>query len=299
MQAVTLLGLGTMGAGMAGRLLAAGFPLTVWNRTADRCADLAARGARVAATPRAAAEGADVVIAMVADDAASREVWLGEAGALGALRPGAVLIESSTVSPAWITELGERAHARACDLIDAPVTGSRTQAHSGELLFLAGGDDAVIDRVQDVLRAMSRDIVRLGPLGSGAVVKLVNNFVCGVQVAAMAEAVALIEASGLGRAEALGVLLNGAPGSPLVKAVTARMLSSDYDVHFRVDLMAKDLAYASDLAAGHELRLRTAEAALERFREAGRHALGDSDIASVVEPLRTAPAEPSTQRVSS
>jgi 3-hydroxyisobutyrate dehydrogenase len=241
----------------------------------------------VADSPRAAAEGADVVISMVADDVASREVWLGEAGALAGVRAGATLIESSTLSPAWVEELANQARARMCELIDAPVTGSRTQARAGELNFLAGGAAATIDGVRDVLLAMGRDVLRLGPSGSGAIVKLVNNFVCGVQVAAIAEAVALIEASGLSRAEALGVLLNGAPGSPLVKAVAGRMVAEDYDVHFRVDLMAKDLAYASALAARHALPLRTAEGALDCFRAASRSALGDRDIAAVVEPLRT------------
>src|SRR5690606_32705593 len=287
------------GMGRAGQLLEVGYQLTVWNRAAERAIPLADRGAGVARTPREAAAGADVAIAMVADDAASRAVWLGDDGALEGLRKGAVLIESSTVSPGWIAELAERARARGCELIDAPVTGSRTQAQAGELLFLAGGTDAVIDRVDEVLRVMGRDVLRMGPVGSGAVIKLIINFGCGVQVAAMAEALALIEAGGLSRAEALGVLLNGAPGSPLVKAVTARMVAADYDVHFRVDLMAKDLAYASDLAASHALELRTAAAALERFREAARHALGDKDIASVVEPLRSAPVEPAPETVRS
>jgi 3-hydroxyisobutyrate dehydrogenase len=291
MRAVTVLGLGTMGSGMASRLLAAGFPVTVWNRSAERAREMEASGARVAATPRTAVAGADVVVSMVADDAASGDVWLGEDGALAGVRKGAVLIESSTISPDWVQELAAHARVHGCELIDAPVTGSRTQAQSGELLFLAGGDPAAIEGVRDVLLAMGREVVRLGPTGSGAFVKLVNNFVCGVQVAAIAEAVALIEASGLSRAEALGVLLNGAPGSPLVKAVAARMIAGDYDVHFRVDLMAKDLAYAIRLAAQSAVPLRTAEGALDCFREASRQAFGDRDIAAVVEPLRASGSE--------
>lgn len=289
MRAVTVFGLGTMGAGMAGQLLAKGFQVTVWNRSSNaRTAALAEAGARVAATPREAVAHADVVVSMVADDAASRAIWLGEDGALQAVRRGTVLIESSTVSPAWIAELAEQANAQGATLIDAPVTGSRLQAERGELLFLAGGPAETIESVRDVLLGMGRDVVHLGPTGAGAFVKLVNNFMCGVQVVALAEAVALVEASGLDREKALGILLNGAPGSPLVKGVAARMTAADYDVHFRVDLMAKDLAYASDVAGRHGLSLHTAAAALRSFHTASASGLGNSDISAVVEPLRAA-----------
>ena len=290
MRAVTLLGLGTMGNGMAKQLLAAGFPLTVWNRSPEKARALETAGARAAETPRAAAADADVVISMVADDAASRAVWLGESGALAGARAGTVLIECTTASPGWIHELGASARERGCTLIDAPVTGSRAEAESGRLLFLAGGDPAVIKRVSDVLEAMGRGVLPLGPLGSGAFVKLVNNFVCGVQVAALAEAVTLIEASGLDRGRALSVLLEGAPGSPLVRGVAARMLEPSDQVNFAVDLMAKDLTYAMSAAAAHHIHLATAQAALQLFHAAGERGLGGRDIAAVVEAARPAGA---------
>jgi 3-hydroxyisobutyrate dehydrogenase len=283
MRAVTLLGLGTMGHGMANQLLAAGFPLTVWNRSPEKARALEAAGARVADTPRSAAAAADVIISMVADDAAAHAVWLGESGALAGARAGTVLIECSTVSPGWIEELGAAARERGCALLDAPVTGSRAEAESGRLLFLAGGAPAVIEQVGDVLDAMGRGVLHLGPLGSGAFVKLVNNFVCGVQVAALAEAVTLIEASGLDRERALSVLLQGAPGSPLVKGVAARMLEPSDQVNFAVDLMAKDLTYATSVAAARHIDLATARAALHLFHAAGELGLGRRDIAAVVE----------------
>ena len=113
------------------------------------------------------------------------------------------------------------ASARGCEFLDAPVTGSKTQAAAGELNFLVGGDAATLEKVRPVLAAMSKAIVHLGPTGSGALLKLINNFVCGVQVASLAEALAMIERSGLDRAKALEILTDGAPGSPLVKAVSA------------------------------------------------------------------------------
>ena len=285
MTSIAVLGLGVMGGGMASRLLAAGFQVAVWNRRADRSERFRKLGARIASSPRDAADQADVVITMVADDGAARSVWLGPDGALGRVKPGAVLIESSTVSPVWIADLAVAAEARGCALLDAPVTGSRTQAASGELLFLAGGDATTLEIVRPVLAAMSRDILHVGPLGSGARLKLINNFVCGVQAAALAEAVALIESSGLDRDAALSVLQNGAPGSPLVKAVSARMASRDYSVFFKLGLMRKDLTYAIDEAARHGLTLTTAENARHLFDRATAE-WGESDFSAIVEPLR-------------
>ena len=129
---IAFLGLGNMGGGMAARLAGAGFPIAVWNRNprvADRFRDL---GATVATSPAEAANGADVVISMVADDAAARAVWLGESGALASMQPGTVLIECSTISPSWVDELSLAATRRRCVVLDAPVTGSKTQAASGE-----------------------------------------------------------------------------------------------------------------------------------------------------------------------
>ena len=173
---IALLGLGTMGAGMATNLLKAGFSLTVYNRTAAKAQALVGAGAHFASTPAAAAKGASVIISMLADDAASREVWLGKEGALEAAERNAVLIESSTVSPAWIAELAAVSARRGSDFLDAPVTGSRMQAEAGQLSFLVGGSDAALERAAPVLKAMSKEIVQLGPVGSGAKMKLINNF---------------------------------------------------------------------------------------------------------------------------
>lgn len=287
MQTVTLMGVGTMGSGMAGRLLAAGFPLTLWNRTAARAKPLVDAGATLASSPREAASGADIIISMLADDEASRGVWLGESGALAGARPGTVLIESSTVTTTWIDELAAAAARAACDLLDAPVTGSRSHAAGGQLLFLAGGDGAVLDRARPVLAAMGRETIHLGPIGSGARLKLINNFMCGVQTASLAEALALVEASGLDRTQALAVLSNGAPGSPLVKAVSGRMAAREYiPPHFALALLKKDLVYASREGSIHGVPLETAEAAqrvLQRAIDAGD---GDRDMAAVIEHLR-------------
>jgi 3-hydroxyisobutyrate dehydrogenase len=283
---VAILGLGTMGAGMAANLLKAGFSLSVYNRTAAKAQALINAGARLALSPAEAAKGASVVISMLADDAASREVWLGEDGALDAARKGAILIESSTVSPAWIAEFAKLAEQHGVDILDAPVTGSRMQAEAGQLSFLVGGRDAALKAATSVLKAMSKEIVHLGPVGSGAKMKLINNFLCGVQVASLAEGLAWIERSGLERDKALCILKAGAPGSPLLGAISARMVSQNYTVNFLLKLMTKDLLYAQNEAAQSNVDLKTAEVARSLFEGAIARGFGDQDMASVIEPLR-------------
>jgi len=285
-QRIAVLGLGTMGAGMAKNLLKAGFPVAAYNRTHAKAVSLGAAGARIADTPADAARDADVVISMLSNDDASRETWTGECGALNGAKPGAVLVESSTVTPAWIDELARLAAERNLGLLDAPVTGSRLQAESGQLVFLVGGKASVLERVRPVLAAMSKEIVPLGPTGSGARMKLINNFLCGAQVASLAEGLAWIERSSLDREQALKVLRDGAPGSPLLSAISARMIAATYDVNFLLSLMSKDLHYASADAATLGVELRTAKSAEARFVEAADAGYADKDMSAVIEPLR-------------
>jgi 3-hydroxyisobutyrate dehydrogenase len=285
-QRVAIVGLGTMGSGMASNLLKAGFPVSAYNRTQAKAAPVAAAGARIAATPADAVRDADVVISMLSDDDASRKTWTGDVGTLAAARPGAVLIESSTVTPAWIAELAALASERNLTLLDAPVTGSRVQAESGQLTFLVGGDESALERVRSVLGSMSKEIVHLGPVGSGSRMKLINNFLCGVQVASLAEGLAWIERSGLNREQALKILCNGAPGSPLLNTISARMVARAYDVNFLLSLMRKDLHYAGTDATKLGIVLHTAKAAEVRFDEAVAVGYAEKDMSAVIEPLR-------------
>lgn len=283
---VALLGLGLMGSGMARRLLGAGFQLSVYNRTADKAKALEADGARATTSPSDAATGADVVISMLADDAASRAVWLGDGGALAAMPSGSLVIESSTVSPEWIGDLTAAAKKRDIEVLDAPVTGSKSHAAAGELNFLVGGASAALESARPVFAAMGKNVVHVGPTGSGALIKLINNFVCGVQAASIAEAIVLIEKAGLDRETAVSVLTNGAPGSPLVKTMVSRMMAHDYTPNFHLALMRKDLAYAAKEGERNGVDLasaRTAIASFDRALEAGR---AQDDFSSVIEVIR-------------
>jgi 3-hydroxyisobutyrate dehydrogenase len=286
-ERVAVLGIGTMGMGMAKNLLKAGFSVSAYNRTAAKAAPLASAGAQVAASPSSAARDADVIISMLSDNDASRRTWTGEQGALNGAKPGAVLVESSTVTPTWIAELDGLASKRGLNLLDAPVTGSRIQAENGQLTFLVGGDPAVLECVRPVLAAMSKDIMPLGPVGSGARMKLINNFLCGVQVASLAEGIAWIERSSLDREQALKVLCSGAPGSPLINTISARMLAATYEVNFLLSLMRKDLQYARADAATLGVDLRAAKAAEGRFLEAVAAGYADKDMSAVIEPVRS------------
>jgi 3-hydroxyisobutyrate dehydrogenase len=280
---VAILGLGIMGGGMASRLLSLGFPVTVHNRTRAKAETYAASGAFIADTPREASARADVVIAMVADDVASRAIWLGPDGALaGAAAPGTLLLDSSTISVAWVKDLAAVAAEKGCEFLDAPVTGTKPHASTGELFFMVGGSAAGFDRAREVLSALGREVLHLGPTGSGALIKLINNFVCGVEAASFAEAMALVNASGLDREKSISVLGNSALASPLIKRMLTSLGTNDFTPNFPLKLMTKDIGYAINEAGRVGVPLQTAVPALEVFKNAVEKGLGDQDFSAVV-----------------
>jgi len=282
MQRVALLGLGTMGTGMAANWLAKGFALSIWNRTPAKAQALAAKGAKAAATPREAAAGADCIFAMVADDVASRSVWLGADGALAGAKPGAVVVESSTLTPDWVRELAGHARAKGCGFLDAPVGGSRLAAASGELRLFIGGDAATLDKVRPALIAIGNKIDLLGPAGAGATWKLINNQLVAAQIAALAEALDVARKAGFRPVQISSLILNGAALSPIVKMKLASMLESDYDeADFALSLMLKDARYAAALAQSLGAPAEMISGAVKAFARAEAKGFGAKDIAAV------------------
>jgi 3-hydroxyisobutyrate dehydrogenase len=283
---VAILGLGIMGSGMSGRLLSAGFPVSVYNRNREKARPFADAGAHLAISPKEAAARSEIVISMVADDVASRQVWLGENGALSGARSGSVLIESSTLTVGWIKQLASAAKERGCELLDAPVTGTKPHAESGQLLFLVGGSTRSLEIAKPVLSVLGRDVVHLGPVGSGALMKLINNFLAAVHTVSFGEALALIQSSGLDPKKAIPVLTEGVPGSPMVKRVAARIESGDFTPHFFMRLMAKDVGYALQEARERNVDLKTASAAFDVLAQAIAIGFGEQDFTAVVQSLQ-------------
>jgi len=282
MPRVALLGLGVMGAGMASNWLAKGFALSVWNRTAAKAQALARKGAKVAATPREAARDADFVFAMVADDAASRAVWLGADGALAGAKKGAVIVESSTLTPGWVRELAGHAETHGCGFLDAPVGGSRKAAESGELRFFAGGKPATFETARPALSAVGSAMDLLGPAGAGATWKLINNQLVAAQTAALAEALAVAEKAGFEKARISALILAGAAASPVVKQKLPRMLERDFEpADFALSLMLKDARYATDLAHSLGAPADLVSGAAKAFARAEAKGLGPKDFAAV------------------
>ena len=278
---ISLLGLGAMGARMAGRLLDAGHTLTVWNRTPERAAPLAERGATVADTPRDAARGADLVIAMVTDDGASRAVWTGPDGALAALAPDAVAIESSTLTVGWVRELADAVAARGARFLDAPVAGSRPQAEGGHLIYLVGGEAGALDRARPVLDAMGGAVHHVGPAGHGAALKLAVNALFAVQVAAVAEWVAALGAAGVDEGRAAEVLAAVPVTSPAAQGALRAIHARAFAPLFPIDLVAKDLGYGAALAREAGVAAPTTEAVRDVFERARAEGHGGDNITGV------------------
>ena len=199
--AVGLMGLGLMGNPMGQNLLKAGFALTVWNRTAAKAAELVQQGARLAATPREAAAASDVLLMIVSDPPAVEKILWGADGALEGLRSGSTLIDSSTISPDLARREAVACAERGADFLDAPVTGGDWGAKKGELVFMIGGREEVLERVKPVLSVLGKKFFLLGPNGAGQTVKLAMNLLLALEVNALAESLALAAAAGVrGRA---------------------------------------------------------------------------------------------------
>jgi len=290
MTRVAFIGLGRMGAGMAGRLLTAGHELTVHNRTPGGAAEqvLVAAGARVAASPAGAARDAEAVVVMVSDDDASREVWHGPHGVLAAPPlPGALAIECSTLSHDRVRELAATATGLGLRYLDCPVTGLPDAAAAGTLTLLVGAAPADLAAARTLLDAVSSDVLHFGPVGAGTTYKLMINLMGAVQIAAAAEGMALAERAGLDPDQVARAIAAGQAASPQVVRTARRIADGDHDdVVFSGRLRRKDAAYGVRLADALGLAApfgRTALAGLDALVEAG---LGDRNETAVVEIAR-------------
>jgi 3-hydroxyisobutyrate dehydrogenase len=251
MATVAFIGLGQMGSGMAGRLLAAGHTLRLYNRTASRASSLTQQGARQFATPAAACDGVDAVISMVADDPASRAIWCGVDGVLAAaLKPKAFAVECSTLSHGWVMELCGKASARGLRYLDAPVTGLPAAAAAGTLTLLVGAETADLDDARELLAEFSQRIIHFGAVGTGTAYKLIINLLGAVQIASVAESMAMAERAGLNPQTVADAIAAGQAASPQVVRNSQRMVAGNHheNVVFTPQLRLKDVHYALELA---------------------------------------------------
>ncbi|MEO6839457.1 MAG: NAD(P)-dependent oxidoreductase [Bradyrhizobium sp.] len=249
MARVAFIGLGRMGHGMAGRYLDTGFTVSVWNRSKAKAEDLIARGARWAASPEDAADDADAVVTMVADDQASRAVWLARDGAATTMKAGTLAIECSTVSHQHALDLSRELRSRGLVYIDSPVTGLPDAAAAGKLTLLVGADAVDLEKARPFLVPLSTVIRHFGAVGSGTVYKLINNLMGAIQIAGIAEGLAIAEQAGLDTRLVLEAIETGVAGSPQVIRHSKRMAARNFaGATFTAALRQKDAAYAVALA---------------------------------------------------
>jgi 3-hydroxyisobutyrate dehydrogenase len=249
MTKIAFIGLGRMGHGMAGRYLDNGFTVAVWNRSKAKAEDLMARGARWAASPADAAEGADAVVTMVADDEASRAVWLGKDSAANTAKAGTLAIECSTVSYQHALDLARELRGRGLVYIDSPVTGLPDAAAAGKLTLLVGAEPADLEKARPYLAPLSTTIRHFGAVGTGTVYKLINNLMGAIQIAGIAEGLAIAEQAGLDMKLVLEAVETGVAASPQVIRHSKRMVARNFEgATFTAALRHKDAAYAVALA---------------------------------------------------
>jgi 3-hydroxyisobutyrate dehydrogenase len=291
MSRVAFIGLGRMGRGMAGRLVAAGHDVVVHNRTRDKAAELLTAGARWADSPAEAVAGVEAVLVMVSDDEASRGVWLGADGVLaGEPAPDALAVECSTLSHDWVLELAAAATARHLRYLDAPVTGLPDAAAAGQLTLLVGGEPADVAAAEPLLRELSVDRVHFGPVGAGTAYKLVINLMGAVQIAAAAEGMAMAERAGLDLGLVAATIAGGQAASPQVVRNTRRMVAGDpgSDVVFSGHLRRKDAAYGVRLAETLGIGAPFGRMALDGLDALVAAGLGDQNESSIIEVARRA-----------
>jgi 3-hydroxyisobutyrate dehydrogenase len=285
-ERVGFIGLGTMGAAMAGNLARAGFPLTVWNRTPDRAQELDSLGVVRAATPADVARDVDTIVVCVSDTPDVASVLLGPGGVAEGARSGSLVIDCSTISPAATRGFATELATRDVGLVDAPVSGGSEGAQKATLTIFAGGEAADVERARPILEALGKTITHVGPIGSGQAVKAVNQVMLAGTYLGVAEGIVLALKAGLDVDQVVAALGGGAAQSWVLANRSSRMIANDYPLGFKVELHRKDLGIALDLARelGAELPVAEVAARLETELIAGGHA--DDDMSALARSIR-------------
>jgi 3-hydroxyisobutyrate dehydrogenase len=280
---IGIVGLGTMGAGMAGRLLDRGFDLMVYNRTLTRVEPFRERGAAVADTPAEVGAEVDTVLVSLADQAAVETALFGPGGVLAGLPVGGVVVDTSTVEPAYARSVAERLRPLGRHAVDACALGNGAHARNGELRFMVGGADKVVTGVRPILESLGKEVIHVGESGRGATAKLTLNLLMGVEMQAMAEAVVFGERAGLPRELILQMIARSGFSSPVMKFKAGVMQRAEYDrADFALALMHKDMALISAEAHRLGLCLRATDMTRASLAEAKLAGLGELDCAAML-----------------
>eukprot|EP00963_Diacronema_lutheri_P008182 scaffold718_cov342-Pavlova_lutheri.AAC.38 len=287
LKSVGFLGLGIMGAPMASRLINAGYEVTVWNRSPEKCGPLAVVGAMVASTPREAASKSDVTFAMMADPVAAEAVACGEEGVVHGMGPGKGYVDVSTVDVQTSTRIGDAIRATGAEFLEAPVSGSKGPAETGQLIFLTAGDEALYHRCAAAFDEMGKAKLFLGEVGQGAKMKLVVNMIMGSMMAAFAEGLSLGDAAGLDPKAILDVVSLGAISSPMFTLKGPLMLEEKFDPAFPLKHQQKDMRLAIALADELSQPMPVAASANELYKQARALGMADKDFCAVLAALQS------------
>lgn len=278
------IGIGKMGRPMTRNLLAAGFAVTIHNRSRAVVEQLAAEGARPAGSPAEVAAAADLVFTCLPTPASVEEVYFGADGLIGAARAGQLLVDCSTVSPELSRRQADAARARGADFLDAPVSGGPAGAESGTLTIMVGGDGAALERAMPAFRALGKNVHHVGPAGSGSVVKLVNQLLVAINTAAVAEAAVFGVKAGADPRALLDVLSTSFGGSAMLARCLPLFMERRFTPGTPVDLILKDLGLIHEVGKALDVRLLLGAIAQEVFKEGRAMGLGDEDMAALVKP---------------
>ncbi|ALG08698.1 NAD(P)-dependent oxidoreductase [Kibdelosporangium phytohabitans] len=282
-QRLGFIGLGAMGSGMASRLAAAGFTVSVYNRTRSKAQALATEGLTVAATPAEAARDVDVLLVCLATADVVDDLVLGHDGALAAAPAAVTVANMSTVSPDAARTFAERVAAAGHRALDACVLGNANHARDGELRFMIGGDESDVETVRPVLEVLAKEVVHLGGHGMGATAKVAMNLLMGVQMQALAEAIVFGERAGLDRGQLIRMIAASGYSSPVMKFKAGVMARRAFEhADFKLTLMRKDLLLALRDAEALGVDMPATAASFDVLTAAQESGLGDLDCAAVL-----------------
>ena len=282
--AVGLVGLGVMGRGVAVNLIKSGFKLFGRDVNPEALSWLESIGGHVAKTPIAMTSACDVIVSFVVNDAQTEDVLFGEQGLASTMKPDSVFIACSTMSPKYVKDLAQRLAAHKIHLVDAPVSGGKNGALNGTLTVMMAGDPVICERVKPVLSSFGGNIFSLGhEPGKGSQMKVINQLLCGVHIAAAAEALAMAKRNGLPLDVSLDILKSGAASSWMLADRGPRMVTESFDdVASAVDIFVKDLGLVLDSARQSTFPASMAHAAFLQFIEASSHGHGRQDDSAVI-----------------